>query len=238
VRGPGVKLSGGRVRGVCLRTIMASEQVENYLKSIYALQEKGGKVSTSSLSERLGISAPSVTEMIKKLADDGVVTYTPYQGVELTPEGKREALKIVRRHRLWESFLVKVLNYPWHEIHEEADRLEHSTSERLERRLDEVLGFPRKDPHGDVIPTVEGDIERTRTTSLSNIKPGETVTVARVSDSSPQVLQYATKLGILLNKKIKVKERIEFDGSLRVEIGRKERFVSARLAENIFVEAN
>jgi DtxR family Mn-dependent transcriptional regulator len=215
---------------------MASENVEDYLKSIYKLQERGGKVSTSSLSERLGVSAPSVTEMIKKLAEEGILAYAPYKGVELTAEGRKRALKILRRHRLWELFLVEVLKYPWHEIHDEADRLEHFTSEKLERRLDEALGFPRKDPHGDAIPTTDGSIERVEYRSLSEVKTGETVTVARVNDASAQVLQYASRLGIGLKKRIKVKEHVEFDGSFRVTIGRKEQFVSAKLAENIFVE--
>ena len=215
---------------------MASENVEDYLKSIYKLQEGGGRVSTSSLSERLGISAPSVTEMIKKLADEGILTYAPYKGVELTAEGRKRALKILRRHRLWELFLVEVLKYPWHEIHDEADRLEHFTSEKLERRLDEALGFPRTDPHGDVIPRTDGSIEPVEYRSLSEVESGETVTVARVNDASSQVLQYASRLGIGLKRRIKVKEHVEFDGSLRVEIGRKEQFVSAKLAENIFVE--
>ncbi len=215
---------------------MASPQVEDYLKSIYRLQERGGKVSTSSLSGWLGISAPSVTEMIKKLADEGILTYTPYQGVELTSDGRRQALKILRRHRLWELFLVEVLKFPWHEIHEEADRLEHFTSEKLERRLDEALGFPHRDPHGDAIPTQDGEIEKIRYRPLAAVGQGETVTIARVNDDNAQVLQYASRLGIGLKKKIRVKERIEFDGSLRVTIGRKERLVSAKLAENIFVE--
>ncbi len=214
----------------------SSQNVEDYLKSIYKLQEAGGKVSTSSLSDSLGVSAPSVTEMIKKLAEGGILSHTPYKGVELTPEGRRRALKILRRHRLWEQFLVEVLKYPWHEIHEEADRLEHLTSERLEQRLDETLGFPRKDPHGDAIPATDGSIEEVEYRSLSAVESGEIVTVARVNDANSQVLQYASRLGIGLNKKIRVKEHIGFDGSLRVEIGRKEQFVSAKLAENIFVE--
>jgi DtxR family Mn-dependent transcriptional regulator len=154
----------------------------------------------------------------------------------LTAEGRRKALRILRRHRLWEQFLVQVLKYPWHEIHEEAERLEHITSEKLERRLDEALGYPRKDPHGHAIPTTEGDIERSRSVPLARVEPGETVTVVRVNDANADILQYASKLGIGLNKRIKVKERIDFDGSLRVEISRKDRFVSAKLAENIFVE--
>jgi DtxR family Mn-dependent transcriptional regulator len=215
---------------------MPSEQVENYLKNIYKLQESEGKVTTTSLSERLRISPPSVTEMIKKLADEGSVTHTPYKGVELTAEGRMQALRIIRRHRLWELFLAEVLKYPWDEIDEEAERLEHFTSERLEQRLDEALGHPRKDPHGHIIPTAGGDVEEAALLSLADVEPGTTVAVARVSDSSPEILQYAAKLGIILNKKIKVKDRIEFDGSLRVEVGRKEQFVSSKLAKNIFVE--
>jgi DtxR family Mn-dependent transcriptional regulator len=216
---------------------MPSEQVEDYLKNIYKLQEGEGKVSTTSLSERLEISAPSVTEMVKKLADEGIVTYTPYRGVELTTQGRKKALRIIRRHRLWELFLVEVLNYPWDEIDEEAERLEHSTSDKLEQRLDEALGHPRKDPHGDVIPTLAGEVEEVDHPALAGVKPGSTVMVARVSDSNPEVLKYAAKMGIKLNKKIKVKERIPFDGSLRIEVGKKEQFVSLKLASNIFVEA-
>jgi DtxR family Mn-dependent transcriptional regulator len=216
---------------------MPSEQVEDYLKNIYKLQEGEGKVSTTSLSERLQISAPSVTEMVKKLADEGIVTYTPYQGVELTAEGRQKALRIVRRHRLWELFLVEILKYPWEEIDEEAERLEHSTSERLEERLDAALGHPRKDPHGDIIPTVAGEVEDVDQLALASVEPGSTVVVARVSDANAEVLQYAAKLGIRLNKKVKVKERIAFDGSLRIEVGKREQFVSLKLASNIFVEA-
>lgn len=216
---------------------MASEQVENYLKNIYKLQSAEGKVTTSSLSERLQISAPSVTEMIKKLADEGSVTYTPYKGVELTDTGRKRALRIIRRHRLWELFLAEVLKFPWDEIDEEAERLEHITSEKLEQRLDEALGYPRRDPHGDAIPTIEGAVEDLNHSSLAEAKTGVTLVVARVSDSSPEILQYAAKMGIKLHRKIKVKERIEFDGSLRVEVGKKEQFISSKLANNIFVEA-
>lgn len=216
---------------------MASEQVENYLKNIYKLQSAEGKVTTSSLSERLQISAPSVTEMIKKLAEEGSVTYTPYKGVELTDTGRKRALRIIRRHRLWELFLVEVLKFPWDEIDEEAERLEHITSEKLEQRLDEALGYPRRDPHGDAIPTIEGAVEDLNHSSLAEAKTGVTLVVARVSDSSPEILQYAAKMGIKLHRKIKVKERIEFDGSLRVEVGKKEQFISSKLANNIFVEA-
>jgi DtxR family Mn-dependent transcriptional regulator len=125
---------------------MPSENVENYLKRIYAIELAGERVSTTLLSEKLRISPASVTEMIKRLAGEGSVVYTPYRGVQLTGSGKKRALRIIRRHRLWELFLVKVLKFRWDEIHEEAERLEHITSETMERRLDEFLGFPTIDP--------------------------------------------------------------------------------------------
>ena len=215
---------------------MPSEQVENYLKNIYKLQHGEGKVSTTVLSEKLQISPASVTEMIKKLADAGNLKYTPYRGVELTEQGRRKALRIIRRHRLWELFLVEVLQYAWHEIDEEAERLEHITSEKLEQRLDAALGFPTKDPHGDVIPTMDGKVIDVQRACLADVKPGKSVTIARVSDASPEVLKYATKVGIKLHRKIKVKEKISFDGSLRVEIGGEEQFISEKLSHYIFVE--
>jgi len=215
---------------------MPSEQVENYLKNIYKLQETDGKVSTTLLSDKLQISPASVTEMLKKLAEAGNLKYTPYRGVELTEHGRRKALRIIRRHRLWELFLVEVLKYAWDEIDEEAERLEHITSEKLEQRLDAALGYPTKDPHGDAIPTTDGKLADVRRTCLADVKPGKVVVVSRVSDDNPEILQYASKVGIVLHRKLKVREKIKFDGSLRVEIGSKEHFISAKLAQNIFVE--
>jgi len=132
---------------------MASENIENYLKNIFKIQEEEGRVTTTSLSHRLQISAASVSEMIRKLAEEGHVKHTPYKGVQLTVEGRKKALRIIRRHRLWELFLVEVLKYDWDEIDEEAERLEHMTSERLEQRIDQILGYPSRDPHGHAIPT-------------------------------------------------------------------------------------
>ncbi len=215
---------------------MASENVEDYLKSIYTLQSKEGRVTTSSLSERLRVSAASVSEMIKKLADEGSVHHTPYKGVALTEEGKTRAIRIVRRHRLWEVFLVEVLKYEWDEIHEEAERLEHITSDKLEERLDAALGYPTRDPHGDVIPTREGKVVQFGQASLASLKVGEQCVVSRVSDSSPHVLKYASKLGITLRKKIHIREKLEFDGSLRVQVEGREHFISGKLAQHIFVE--
>ncbi|MBI3005328.1 MAG: metal-dependent transcriptional regulator [Ignavibacteriales bacterium] len=214
---------------------MPSEQLEDYLKNIYKIQTSEGKVSTTLLSQKLRISPPSVTEMLKKLAEEGIVSHTPYKGVQLTREGRRMALQIIRRHRLWEAFLVDVLKYDWHEIDEEAEKLEHIASERLERRIDEILGYPSTDPHGDAIPTREGKVQSLQHDTLAEVTPGNTATVRRVSDANPDILRYMSKLGIALNTKIKVKERIDFDGSLRVEVGGKQEFISAKLARHIFV---
>ncbi|MBI4429771.1 MAG: metal-dependent transcriptional regulator [Ignavibacteriales bacterium] len=215
---------------------MPSEQLEDYLKNIYKIQSSEGKVSTTLLSQKLRISPASVTEMLKKLADEGIVSHTPYKGVQLTKEGRRRALQIIRRHRLWEAFLVEVLKYDWHEIDEEAEKLEHIASERLERRIDEILGYPSTDPHGDAIPTKEGKLQSRQDRVLADVEPGGSATVRRVSDANPDILRYMSKLGIALNTKIKVKEKIEFDGSLRVDVGAKEQFISAKLAQHIFVE--
>jgi DtxR family Mn-dependent transcriptional regulator len=217
---------------------MPSEQLEDYLKNIYKIESSEGKVATTALSRKLGIAPASVTEMIKKLAEEGIVTHTPYHGVQLTKEGRKRALQIIRRHRLWEAFLVEVLKFDWHEIDEEADRLEHFTSGKLEQHIDELLGFPSTDPHGDAIPSPRGKLTDLPSESLDEVEAGKTVVVRRVSDSSPEILRLASKLGIGLNRKIKVKERIGFDGTLRVVVGRREQFISSKLARNIFVEAD
>lgn len=217
---------------------MSGENVENYLKSIYKLQSKSGKVPTSALAERLGISDASVSDMVKKLSEQGMVRYLPYKGVELTENGRRIALKIVRRHRLWELFLVQMLNYSWDKIDAEAERLEHITSDGLERKLDEALGFPQIDPHGDPIPTVDGEISESDYISLADLHPGQSGIISRVSDSNPEILQYVAELGLALDKIVHVKKKMEFDGSLLIKIGSKEHFVSRKLAASIFVQSS
>jgi DtxR family Mn-dependent transcriptional regulator len=216
---------------------MPSEQIENYLKNIYKIQSVEGKVSTSSLSEKLQISPASVSEMVKKLADEGSLTHTPYKGVELTESGKRAALKIVRKHRLWEMFLVEVLHFGWDEIDEEAEKLEHIMSGKMEDKIDEVLGFPSVDPHGDPIPTKGGTVKTVRSFALTDVEEGSTVRVVRVNDANAELLQYASSIGLSLNKKIALKQRMKFDNSLIIKIGSKEMTISATLAENIFVES-
>ncbi len=216
---------------------MPSEQIENYLKNIYKIQTTEGKVSTSSLSERLQISPASVSEMVKKLADEGSLTHTPYKGVELTDSGKMQALKVIRKHRLWEMFLVEVLRFGWDEIDEEAERFEHIMSDRMEDKIDEVLGFPSVDPHGDPIPRKNGTVKNIHAIPLIEVEEGTTVRIVRVNDANAELLQYASSIGISLNKKIVIRQRMKFDNSLIVKIGTKEITISSTLAANIFVES-
>jgi DtxR family Mn-dependent transcriptional regulator len=215
---------------------MTNRGTEDYLKTIYALEQRGDRASTSALAERLQVADASITDMLKKLSRKGLVNYRRYRGAELTPEGRQVALRIIRRHRLWEMYLVRFLGYSWDAIHVEAERLEHVTSDGLERRLDEALGYPTTDPHGDPIPTADGECTEPTMAALAAAEPGAVVIVSRVSDADPEILKYASSLGIVLRKKIRVKEAVPFDGSLRVMIGKHERFISAKLAKHIFVE--
>jgi DtxR family transcriptional regulator, Mn-dependent transcriptional regulator len=213
-----------------------SSIVENYIKSMYLIQEMHGNVSTTVLSERLNVSPASVTDMLKRLSEEGIINHKRYKGATLTKKGMKLALKILRRHRLWELFLERVLGFEWHELHDEAERLEHCTSDALEAKLASYLGNPTVDPHGHAIPQENGAIAVTDYTELSRIAGGETVTVKRVNDDSASVLKYAAELGIMIDRTLTVKERIEFDGTLRVLIHGKEQLISEKLATCIFVE--
>ena len=215
---------------------MPNQSTEDYIKSIYKLQIKGKPVSTSVLARVLHIGDGSVTDMLKRLSIKKLIQYKPYKGVLLTGSGRRLAIRMVRRHRLWEMFLVEYLGYRWDEIHEEAERLEHVTSDELERRLDRLLGQPRVDPHGDPIPNVHGDLEGKNYAALSEFQTGDILRIIRVSDADPALLQHAAMLGLGLNKKIFIKKKMDFDGSLLVKIGTKEQFISAHVADSIFVE--
>lgn len=215
---------------------MASEQIENYIKNIYKLSSNEGKVTTSSLSEKLQISPASVSEMIKKLAEEGTLTHTPYKGVELTEEGKLLALRIIRKHRLWEMFLVEVLHFGWDEIDDEAERFEHIMSDKMEEKIDHALGHPSIDPHGDPIPTRDGEIHCSMSYPLSEAKEGLMVRILRVSDSNSEMLQYVSSIGISLNKEIFVKQKMNFDGSMLIKINSKEIIISSTIVSSIFVE--
>ncbi len=209
---------------------------EDYLKAICMLEQRAERVSTSALAARLRLADASITDMLKKLSGKGLVRYERYRGVELTQAGRKVALKIMRRHRLWEMFLVKFLGFSWDQIHEEAERLEHVTSDLLEQRIDRVLGHPHVDPHGDPIPSADGVVKDHTLTTLAEASPGSVVVVTRVRDGSPEILRYMALLGIDLQKTLRVNEAIDFDGSLRIQMGSREQFISAKLAESIYVE--
>jgi DtxR family Mn-dependent transcriptional regulator len=215
---------------------MQTISTEDYIKAIYKLERGGERVTTSAISNRLRIADASVTDMVQKLAARRFVRYERYKGVCLTPKGKKFALTIVRRHRLWEKFLTAYLGYSWDQVHEEAERLEHATSDELARRLDRFLGYPAADPHGDPIPTVNGELKPAVSTALADCQEGDSVRIARVSDNDATFLQHISRLGLRLKAKVTIKEKADFDGSMLVKVGSKERFISVQAAQAIYVE--
>lgn len=210
---------------------------ENYLKAIYHLEPNSGKgISTNAIAEQLETKASSVTDMIKKLSDKKVVVYVKYKGVTLTDLGKKIASNIVRKHRLWEVFLVKKLNFSWDEVHDVAEQLEHIKSPKLINQLDAMLGFPTHDPHGDPIPDKEGNLKTIDKSLLSTLQKNETGLCIGVNDSSSEFLKFLDKKGIVLDKKITVIEKEDFDDSLTIKIEDKILSISNKIANNLYVK--
>ena len=197
---------------------MKNRSTEDYIKGIFSLHESGGSVTTSLLAKHLKIGDGSVTDMVKKLSEKGLIEYEPYKGVKLTGEGRRLALKMIRRHRLWEMFLVRFLDYSWDEIHGEAELLEHVTSDDLERRIDHALGYPKVDPHGSPIPDADGELHEVECRTLSCCHVDDTGIIVQVKDESPEMLKLMTRLGLVLNTQIAVKEVIGVDGTVVIAI--------------------
>jgi len=217
---------------------MLSLVEENYLKAIYHLSDAGKiAVSTNALADNMNNRAASVTDMIKRLSLKGVITYEKYHGVNISDNGKRAALKVIRKHRLWETFLVDKLNFNWDEVHEVAEQLEHIQSPLLIEKLDSFLGHPAVDPHGHPIPDKDGKIQEVKQLPLSDMATGRKGRVLSVGDGSPKFLQYLSKIGIQIGTAIKILERIEFDGSLEILIDNKERvFISKQASEDLLVK--
>ncbi len=210
---------------------------ENYLKVIYHLSQQTGKgVSTNAIAGVMESKPSSVTDMIQKLADKGLANYVKYQGVQLTEAGTFAALMIVRKHRLWELFLVEKLGFSWDEVHDVAEQLEHIKSDKLINKLDEFLGFPTEDPHGDPIPDVQGNIASVEKKLLSEINVGKKVLCVGVKDSSAPFLQYLDKQQIALGAVIEVLGREDFDFSVNIKIKDRELTVSNKIAGNLFVK--
>jgi DtxR family Mn-dependent transcriptional regulator len=196
-----------------------SSSIEDYVKVIYGLREHGDDVTTSSLAARVGVSASSASGMVRKLAGLGLVAHRPYGTVELTAEGMRLALEMIRRHRLIELFLAETLGYSWDEVHDEAETMEHAVSDRFIERVYARLGEPTVDPHGDPIPAKDGRISEPDTRRLAELEPGTEGEIARVSDADPDLLRYLSEHGIRLGAPIRVVERQPFGGPLVVRVG-------------------
>ncbi|NQY01115.1 MAG: metal-dependent transcriptional regulator [Flavobacteriaceae bacterium] len=211
---------------------------ENYLKAIFHLEMMSGTgISTNAIASKLETKASSVTDMVKKLAEKQVLVYKKYQGVSLTKSGKTTAARIVRKHRLWEVFLVEKLNFSWDEVHDVAEQLEHIKSPKLTRELDAFLGFPKTDPHGDPIPDHEGRFDSVEKRLLSSLKENEVGVCVGVDDSSSNFLQYLDKNGISLGEKIEVLSIESFDGSLSIKVAGKVLSISSKIATNIYIQS-
>lgn len=210
---------------------------ENYLKAILRLSQRSDeKISATAIAETLGNNAASVIDMIRKLTDKNLIAYDKKKGAKLTQQGLKDATLILRKHRLWEVFLQEKLGYNWAEIHDIAEQLEHVSDAALADRLDEFLGFPEHDPHGDPIPTASGKLPKAYTVSLAEMKEESTCKVAAVRDTSSSFLQYLKKLGIGISSQIHIVEKISYDGSLVIRINEKESVtVSQKFSENILV---
>jgi DtxR family transcriptional regulator, Mn-dependent transcriptional regulator len=213
-----------------------SSAIEDYAKAIYALELRGGSVSTNALAERLGVTAASASGMVKRLCEMGLVEHEPYHGVSLTESGRRVALEVIRHHRLLELYLVESLEVPWDRVHEEAEVLEHVLSEQLEERIAAKLGNPTRDPHGDPIPTRELTIEEGPTRSLQTLAAGDRGTFARVSDADPDMLRFLAERGIAPGDEFEVIEKQPFDGPLFVRFGDHVHVLGGALARAMRVE--
>ena len=207
--------------------------VQDYLKAIYALESAGERVTTSALATRMRVSAPSATAMAKRLAELGLVERAPYRGVVLTADGRRSALEVTRHHRLLERYLADRLGLSLDAVHAEADRLEHALSEELEAKIDEELGYPTHDPHGDPIPDRELRVEAARSRTLVDLVPGERALVSRVPDEDSDLLRYLTELGLVPGSQVEMVEQAPFSGPVTLRTGNGEHAISRELADRI-----
>lgn len=214
-----------------------SRAVEDYLKAVYKLQQGDSPVSTTALADELGRSAASVTNMVKGLAENGLLQYTPYHGVRLTASGELTALRIIRRHRVLELYLIERLGYSWEDVHAEAERLEHAASDALIDRMARALGEPSVDPHGSPIPTRDGEIAATQWISLVELERGASGVVREVSDESAETLRRLAALGLFPGTRIRALGRSS-GGGARVEVDDRAVEVTAALAEAVFVESD
>jgi DtxR family Mn-dependent transcriptional regulator len=213
-----------------------SSSIEDYAKAIYALQRRGGTVSTNALAERLGVTAASASAMVKKLDGLGLVTHEPYHGVALTEDGERVALEVLRHHRLLELYLAQSLDMPWDRVHDEAEVLEHHLSEELEELIAAKLGNPTRDPHGDPIPSAELVIDEGESVSLQSLEPGACGTFVRISDSDPEMLRYLGARGIAPGDGFEVVDKQPFGGPIFAVFNGETHVLGGALARAMRVE--
>ena len=212
-----------------------SVAIQDYLKEIYKLQAAGERATTTAIARRMGVAPSSATSMLKKLAVLGLAEHAPYRGVELSDAGAKIALEVIRHHRLLEQYLAETLGVGIDAVHAEADRLEHVISEELEARIDEQLGYPTHDPHGDPIPDPELNVDRTSLRSLEALVPGEEATVRRIPDGDAELLRYLAQLTLLPGRRVTMRESAPFGGPLTVDVDGSEHAISRELAGQIGV---
>lgn len=212
-----------------------SASIEDYVRVIYGLAERGEEVTNNSLSSRLEVSPSSASGMVTKLSQQGLVVHVPYKGIGLTPEGMNLARSVLRRHRLIESYLVSELGYTWDEVHAEADALEHAVSDLLVNRIAAKLGNPVRDPHGDPIPSADGSVEEMPTRILDELEPGAVGEIVRVWDTDPDLLRYLAERQIGLGERIEVVERQPFGGPLVVKVGTDTHALGKEIAQALSV---
>lgn len=219
------------------KPLIYTQVVEDYLKSIWMLQQGDDEpVTTSRIAERLSLTAAAVTAMLKRLAEQRLVSYEPYYGVRLTAKGELAALRIIRRHRVLELFLQQVLEYPWDRVHDEAERLEHAASDELIERLAQFLGEPTRDPHGAAIPTAAGEVDTTELPVLADLEPGRKVQVREVTTGDAEQLRYLGSLELYPGAEVEVVERAPFQGPLTIDVNAQRRVLAHDLAAQIRVE--
>jgi DtxR family Mn-dependent transcriptional regulator len=208
-----------------------TRSVEDYLKAIYRLSPQGRAASTSEIAQRLELSPASVSGMVKRLSEQGLLEHVPYKGVQLTADGRRAALRMLRRHRLIEAYLVAFLGYTWDTVHDEAERLEHAVSDTMVERMAAVLGNPSVDPHGDPIPTSDGDIHEPVSIPLSEVPAGVSVEIRQVEESQPERLRYIASVGLRPGVHVTVLDRQPFQGPITIDVAGRRHVIGSELGQ-------
>ncbi len=221
-----------------LNSYNLTKSEEDYLKALFHLliDDSKGKVGNNQLADYLTVSPASTNNMVKKLKTKGYVVSEKYGKLELTDDGRSIAVRLIRKHRLWETFLCKYLNFTWDEVHDVAEQLEHIKSQKLINELDRFMDFPKKDPHGEVIPNAEGEYSILPKVTLSSLEEGSVCQLVSVNDGSVTFLKYVSEIGLVLSSQIKVIEVREFDNSIKIEFNNTQETVTKKFADNVFVK--